>query len=80
MARASPVGAVPAAVLCPWPSRRATAGLAKRSIPTAAGMMRASMARNPPESRARKAARCPVDQRSARSGATTDMTVTATIP
>ena len=39
--------------------------------------MSARTARRPPVMRCRKAARCPVDQRSARSGVTTDMTVTA---
>ena len=38
------------------------------------------MARQPAERRARKAAVCPVDHCSARSGVTTDMMVTATIP
>jgi hypothetical protein len=38
------------------------------------------MARQPPERRARKAVVFPVDHCSARSGVTTDMTVTATMP
>ena len=80
MARASPVWQVSAGLLCPWPRSRATAGLASSSMPTAAGMMRASMARQPVESRARKAVVCPVDHFSLRSGVTTDMMVTATIP
>ena len=49
-------------------------------MPTADGMMRARTARRPPLMRWRKAVRCPVDQRSARSGVTTDITVTAMMP
>ena len=49
-------------------------------MPTAAGTMRAKTARRPPVMRRWKAAVWPVDQRSARSGVTTDMTVTAMIP
>ena len=80
MASAAPVVAVEAGVLCPWPSSSATAGLARSSMPTAEGMMRASTARRPPVMRCRKASRCPVDHFSARSGVTTDMTVTAMMP
>ena len=80
MARAPPVVAVEAGVLCPWPSSSATAGLAKRSIPTAEGMMSASTARRPPVIRCRKASRWPVDHFSDRSGVTTDITVTAMMP
>ena len=80
MASAAPVVAVSAGVLWPLPSRRATAGLASSSMPTAEGMMRARTARRPPVMRCRKAAWCPVDHCCARSGVTTDMTVTATMP
>ena len=80
MAKAAPVVAVSAGVLCPTPSRSATAGRARSSMPTAEGMMSARTARRPPVMRCRNSGRCPVDQRSARSGVTTDITVTATMP
>ena len=41
------------------PSSKATAGRARSSMPTAEGMMSARTARRPPDSRCRKAARCP---------------------
>ena len=59
MARAAPVVAVSAGVLWPLPRSRATAGLAKRSMPTAEGMTRARTARSPPVMRCRKAACLP---------------------
>ena len=80
MASAAPVVAVSAGVLCPFPSNRATAGLARSSMPTAAGMMRARTARRPPVMRFKNAVWCPVDHCCARSGVTTDITVTATMP
>ena len=80
MASASPVGAVWAGVLWPCPRSSATAGLDRSSMATAAGIIRANMARSPVDRRARKAAVWPVDHCSARSGVTTDMMVTATIP
>ena len=59
MASAAPVVAVSAGVLCPFPSSRATAGLARSSMPTADGMMRARTARRPPVMRCKNAALLP---------------------
>ena len=80
MASAAPVVAVSAGVLWPFPSNRATEGLASSRMPTAEGMISARTARRPPVMRCRNAVCWPVDQRSARSGVTTDITVTATMP
>ena len=81
MASAAPVVAVSAGVLWPLPRSRATAGLARSSMPTAAGMMRARTARSPPRHAVQEG------RRSGRSttarpgpGVTTDMTVTAMMP